>query len=314
MRNCTATSFSGATRDTASSRFHRLGPQAGSAVYSMASAGPSELECAGSRSAACRLPSGICPVLAAALLCVLMASGAKAQDNYEIQVYGSDTVEPHKTMVELHSNFTFEGSKTTEDGMLPTEHALHETVEITHGFNDWFETGWYFFTSARDGQGWDWVGDHIRPRVRVPPSWNWPVGVSLSFEFGYTRPIYSPDTWTLEIRPIVDKKQGRWYWSFNPTFDRSFHGPSVSQGLVFSPNAKFSYDLTPKIAAGLEYYGSMGPVTSFDPLRDQQQQFFPTIDLNLSPKWEFNFGVGWGATRSTDHLIAKMILGYRFDF
>jgi hypothetical protein len=35
-------------------------------------------------------------------------------------------------------------------------------------------------------------------------------------------------------------------------------------------------------------------------------------NLNLSPKWEVNFGLG--VTRSTDHRIAKMILGHRFDF
>jgi hypothetical protein len=34
----------------------------------------------------------------------------------------------------------------------------------------------------------------------------------------------------------------------------------------------------------------------------------------LSPKWEINFGLGIGLTRSTDHLITKMILGYRFDY
>jgi hypothetical protein len=33
-------------------------------------------------------------------------------------------------MVELHSNFTFEGSKTPQDGMLPTNHQLHESIEI----------------------------------------------------------------------------------------------------------------------------------------------------------------------------------------
>ena len=44
------------------------------------------------------------------------------------------------------------------------------------------------------------------------------------------------DTWTWEIRPIVDQKVGRWYWSLNPTLDRSFHGESVNQGVVFSPN------------------------------------------------------------------------------
>ena len=29
---------------------------------------------------------------------------------------------------------------------------------------------------------------------------------------------------------------------------------------------------------------------------------------------EVNFGLGVGVTRSTDHLIGKLILGYRFDF
>jgi hypothetical protein len=241
-------------------------------------------------------------------------SPALAQENYEIQVYPYDTVEPGHTMVELHSNFAIDGSKTVQDGVLPTNHALHETIEITHGFTDWFEVGFYIFTSSRSGQGVQWVGDHIRPRVRIPKKWNWPVGVSLSQEIGYQRRKFSPDTWTWEIRPIVDKQIGRWYLSLNPTVDRSFHGESVHQGVVFSPNFKVSYDFTKKISGGLEYYGSVGPVTGFDPISQQQHQIFPAIDLNISPKWEINFGLGVGVTRSTDHLIAKMILGYRFDF
>ena len=40
----------------------------------------------------------------------------RAQDNYEIQVYAYDQVEPHHTMVELHSNFTIDGSKTIQNG------------------------------------------------------------------------------------------------------------------------------------------------------------------------------------------------------
>jgi hypothetical protein len=242
------------------------------------------------------------------------AAGAQAQDNYEIQVYPYETVDPGHTMVELHSNFTFEGSKTVQDGMAPTNHQLHETIEITHGFTNWFEVGFYIFTSVKNGDGWDWVGDHIRPRVRVPPSWRWPVGVSISQEIGYQRAKFSVDTWTYELRPIIDKQIGKWYFSFNPTFDKSIHGLNANQGFVFSPNVKISYDFTKKVTGGIEYYGSLGPVTGFDPLAQQQQQIFPAIDLNLSPKWEINLGVGVGVTRSTDHLIAKTILGYRFDF
>ena len=136
----------------------------------------------------------------------------------------------------------------------------------------------------------------------------------MSQEIGYQRRQYSPDTWTYELRPIIDKQVGRWYFDFNPTFDKSIHGLNANQGFVFSPNVKISYDFTKKVTGGIEYYGSLGPVTGFDPIAEQQQQIFPAIDLNVSPKWEINFGVGVGVTRSTDHLIAKMILGYRFDF
>jgi hypothetical protein len=254
------------------------------------------------------------PCLLVLIAAAILTVPARAQDNYEIQVYGADTVEPKHTMFELHSNFTIEGTKFPTDGTRPTNHAWHETLEITHGFNDWFETGFYLFTSLRNGDGWDFVGTHIRPRIRVPEKWKWPVGLSISNEIGWQRRQFSVDTWTWEIRPIIDKQIGPWYLSFNPTMDKSFHGDNASRGLVFSPNFKFSYDVTKKVAVGLEYYGSVGPITGFDPLKDQQHQLFPAVDLNLAPQWEINFGLGWGFTSSTDHLIAKMILGYRFNF
>ncbi len=239
---------------------------------------------------------------------------AASQDNYEIQVYGSETIKPRRTMLEFHTNFTFSGTKNPTDGTRPTQHALHETFEITHGFTPWFETGCYIFTSARSGNGWDFVGSHIRPRLRVPDQWHWPVGVSLSNEIGWQSRQYSTDTWTWELRAIVDKQIGPWYVALNPAFDRSFHGESASAGFVFSPNFKVSYQFARKVAGGLEYYGSLGPVSGFDPLRYQQHQIFPSIDLDLAPQWEINFGLGVGLTGATDHLIAKFIIGYQFDF
>ena len=253
-----------------------------------------------------------------ALLCFVTASffalPCWAQDNYEIQVYGSDIVAPHSTMFELHSNFTFQGSKTTEAGVLPTEHELHETLEITQGFTSWFETGFYIFTAVPDGRSWQWVGDHIRPRVRAPESWHWPVGVSMSTEFGYARPIFSTSVWSLELRPIVDKQKGRLYWSFNPAFEKAFTGPEATRGWEFAPDAKISWDFTKVVAFGLEYYGGWGPVSAIDPFHRQSQQFIPAFDLNVSPKWEINFGLGVGVTAGTDHMLLKAIVGRRFDW
>jgi hypothetical protein len=254
------------------------------------------------------------------VLCFVASARLNAQDNYEIQVYGSETVAPKTTMVELHSNFTVDGFKAvpgspyTAEGLYPTNHAEHETVEITQGITSWSEVGFYIFTSYQSSYGYQWVGDHIRPRVRAPESWHLPVGLSISNEMGYQRARFLPDTWTWEIRPIIDKQAGRYYISFNPTLDRAWHGPGVKDGVVFAPNFKVGYDFTRKINAGLEYYGSSGPIFNPSPPGQQQHQFFAVTDLNVSPAWEINFGVGVGVTGSTDHLIVKGILGRRFDW
>src|ERR1043166_3310840 len=106
----------------------------------------------------CRLMPLLLPLAFACCLTSLL----NAQGNYEVQVYPYETVMPGQTMVESHTNFTIAGSKTTDDGSRPTNHQFHETIEITHGFTPWFEVGFYIFTSAQQGYGWSWVGDHIR--------------------------------------------------------------------------------------------------------------------------------------------------------
>jgi hypothetical protein len=248
------------------------------------------------------------------LLLVLAVCTAHGQGNYEIQVYGSETQPPRSTMVELHSNFTADGQRKFINGVAPTYRAEHETIEITQGVNAWSEVGFYIFTSEQSGTGVQWVGDHIRPRVRVPESWHWPVGVSLSTEVGYQRAFYSRDTWTWEIRPIIDKQAGPWYFAVNPALERTWHGPDVNLGLDFSPAVKVSYNFDKVVAGGVEYYADYGSLTDIASLHDQQQQIFPAIDLNVSPKWEINFGVGIGPTAATDHWIVKGILGRRFDW
>lgn len=236
---------------------------------------------------------------------------AFSQDNYEIQVYGSETVAKQATMFELHSNYTFDGSVAVSNKVLPTNHTFHETVEITHGFNDWFEVGFYLFNAIGSNNRTNYVGSHIRPRVRVPDTWHWPVGVSLSTEAGFQKLQYSEDDWSLEIRPIVDKSLNKIYLAFNPTVEKSLHGPNTREGFIFSPNIKTSYDVTPKWALGFEYYGSIGQLTHFSPLKQQQHQVFLAADANLSPDWELNFGYGHAFTKNADNSILKLIVGYR---
>jgi hypothetical protein len=246
------------------------------------------------------------------MLCFFV-SDLSAQDNYEIQVYGSDLVAPKNTMVELHSNFTFDGSKEEVNGVLPTNHVFHETVEITHGFDKWFEIGFYFFNSIGSNGRTSYVGSHIRPRISIPKSYHLPVGLSLSTEFGFQSSKFSEDTWSIEVRPIIDKQWSRLYLSFNPTFDKALKGPGTAEGFGFSPNFKASFAVTKKIIPGIEYYGVVGPLNNIYKWDDQQQQLFLALDLDVSPKWEFNTGYGFGFTPSTDGDIFKVIVGRRFQ-
>lgn len=226
---------------------------------------------------------------------LVIVSGARplrAQENYEIQVYGSELVDRGRTMVEIHSNYTGSGRQTVVDGLVPTNHAWHETLEITHGFTSWLEVGFYTFTSENVGRGWSWVGNHVRPRVTVPKSWRWPVGVSISQEIGYQRRLFSPDTWTWEIRPIIDRQWGRFYWSLNPTLEVALKGDGAGQGVEFAPNVALSYDITPTVTGAVEYYGGLGPVTHFAPAAQQEHQIFGAFDLNLSPIGRSTSG--WG--------------------
>ena len=97
----------------------------------------------------------------------------------------------------------------TIDGVLPTNHAEHETLEITHGFNEWFECGFYQFTSIQAGRRLD-VGGHAHPApVRRAGEVSSAGGPEHLNEIGYQRPNFSADTWTWEIRPIIDKKIGK---------------------------------------------------------------------------------------------------------
>jgi len=243
---------------------------------------------------------------------LIISGSAFAQDNYEIQVYESALVPKGITMVELHSNYTLNGFKDTIQGVLPTHHALHETVEITHGFSSWLEVGFYQFLTRNEGMAPAYVGNHIRPRLAVPESFKLPVGLSLSAEFGYQDKRYSADTWTLEIRPIIDKTIGRIYIGFNPVFDYSFSGVNQQKAPQFAPNIRLSVKIVHWLKAGLEYYNTMGPVNHFDELSHQPHQLALAFDLDISPLWEINIGYVKGLTPYVESDIIKLIIGRKF--
>jgi len=249
-----------------------------------------------------------------ALFLTLVFFRASAQDNYEIQVYGAQIQSKNSTIFELHSNYTFNGQTQPDKGVYPSNHSLHETLEITHGITDNFELGIYLFTNYSEGHGYQIVGTHIRPRIMAPAKWNLPVGLSLSAEIGYQKPAYASDSWNIELRPIIDKQWDKFYVSFNPTFGIALKSQYDNSVPVFEPNIKVGYGFFKKLSMGIEYYGSMGALNSFDKLPQQNHALFAAVDMTGNPLWEFNAGAGFGLTPATDGFVFKIIVGRRINW
>ncbi|HEX3927168.1 MAG TPA: hypothetical protein VHW65_04165 [Gemmatimonadales bacterium] len=193
-------------------------------------------------------------------------------------------------------------------------HAIHETLEASTGLTSWAELGAYVFASKMPDGGLQVVGGSARLRVRAPLEWKLPVDAGLSVEVEHEGASYSPNTLTLEIRPIFDRSAGRWYVSLNPTIERTLRGAGVTAGLGFSPSGKLSCDLNRVVSAGVEYYGAFGQLGSFAPPLERLQQFFGVVDLHTGAAWEINGGLGVGTTPASSHLVAKVILGRRLTF
>ena len=70
------------------------------------------------------------------ILTTLAGAGrADAQDNYEIQVYGAETVPPKNLMVELHSNFTVSGTRASSGSHTRQTEPIQPTMPCTRRSN-----------------------------------------------------------------------------------------------------------------------------------------------------------------------------------
>ncbi len=235
-------------------------------------------------------------------------ASASAQADNEIQVYASPTIQHKWTIFELHSNYTPKGSKYLTDPK--SAHWINETLEITHGAGKNFELGFYTFTGFAPGGGFQYLGNQIRPRVTVPEQWKWSVGASLSVEFGFFRPTDTSDFfWQGEIRPIIDKTIGNWYFAFNPNMDFVVSGDN--KGIGISPQFKTVYTIQQKLGIGIEYYGGLGNFNNILPAKMQEHIIGPMIDLYVDPRWEVNAGMLFGLTKNSNQRIVKLLLGRR---
>jgi hypothetical protein len=247
-----------------------------------------------------------------AALLLLHPTVVRAQDSFEIQVYEYVTVPRGKWELETHLNYTARGTRQFEGTVAPTQHQTHLTFELTRGVTDWFELAGYLVLARRADESPEFAGWRLRPRIRLPERWKLPVLLSLSLEVGFPRDTYEAADATLEVRPVIERKFGRFAIDLNPVLGRSLKGPGSEEGWEFEPGARVAAAVHPKVDLSLEYYGAFGPVRDFLPAREQVHQFFGGGDLELRENVVLNLGLGLGVTSAGNRTVLKARLGWLF--
>jgi|SRR5208283_3282096 len=238
----------------------------------------------------------------------LVPARALAQDNFEIQVYDSETAGPWHVGLETHLIYLASGTTVTSpDGQAPTEHQFHLTFEPHLGIGTWVELGMYLQFAVLPQAGFEYAGVKLRCKLRLDQKLAGTIGLAINFEISDVPRQFEPNVWGSEIRPIIDGRWGFFYAAVNPIVDIDLNG--INAGLPqFEPAAKVAFTVVGSLALGLEYYGAYGPITKTLPISESTNRLFAALDF-ASDYFDLNFGVGYGFT-GPEKLIVKAILGF----
>jgi hypothetical protein len=187
------------------------------------------------------------------------------------------------------------------------------TFELTRGITNLYEAAAYLLTAHRPGAGSEFAGWRFRNRVRAPKSWGLPVDLSVSAEFAFPQRQFEENSVTLEIRPIIEKKFGRFQFDINPILERALRGPGTKDGWILGPCMRLGYTLNKWLDPSMEYYSELGPLTDLLPPDKQAHQIYPGGDLKLGANTVVTFGVGFGVTNVRNRLIYKIRIGHLFS-
>lgn len=249
-------------------------------------------------------------LVALTLVVVLYAArSALAIDYYEIQIYTTETVPPDHLELELHSN-----SVTTATGHLAHAnmplYQVHETLEATYGVTPHIEVGQYLATGKLQNGDYEYAGSRSKIHFGVPFTDDWPIKLGGNIELDYMRYQAEENPLTLELRPIVETEFKGYSIVANLAFEKPFEGPD--HDMQFDPSGEVTYQLLNWLAPAVEYYGDMSQITHFPAVAKQQHFIVPAVNLDLAPRLELNFGVGFGLTHASNGTFLKSIIGWEF--
>jgi hypothetical protein len=245
---------------------------------------------------------------------ILTAAEARAQvDPWEFEVYPYATTP--KGMAEFETDNAVitaghtQGGEGTARGTIASQNLWYNACEFTYGLTDRMEAALYLNLAQPKSGGLRWAGGNLRLRGRIFDQDTLPINLGWYAELEWHKtPQFDDAVRELEVRPIIEKDFGPIAVLLNPKFEKVLAGAGHHQGIEFGYAAAIQYRWRRRLSPSLEFYGGTGLIDQPDPVRDQQHYIFPAIWGQLPGGLEYNFGVGYGLTRSSDRVIVKFNL------
>ncbi|MBI5531096.1 MAG: hypothetical protein HY898_00170 [Deltaproteobacteria bacterium] len=264
-----------------------------------------------------------CILPASALLSIcLLASPSFAVDRFEIQVYEADVNRPGQLALELHTNYTLQGTRTPSyEGEIAPNHVGRMTLEPALGLTEWLELGAYLQTLVAPDEGARWAGWKGRLKFVIPTRLTAPWFLGINMELGRVPRAVEEQGWANEFRPILGFNNGHWLFDINPIFGYALTGADKFKK-DFEPAGKIAWNTQKGFSVGVEYYAGLGLLRNgFDPWSKQEHLLFGVFDLahpagasdDEEGEWELNVGLGRALTQADGpKWLVKTIVGRAF--
>jgi hypothetical protein len=245
---------------------------------------------------------------------ILTAADCRAQvDPWEFEVYPYVTTP--KGMAEFETDNAVitaghtQGGLGTARGTIASQGMWYNAYEFNYGLTDRLEAALYLNLAKPTSGGLRWAGNNVRLRGRILDQDALPVNLGWYAELEWHKaPQFDDAVRELEVRPIIEKDFGPIAVMLNPKFEKVLAGAGHNQGIEFGYAAAIRYRWKRRFSPSLEFYGGTGLINQPDPIRDQQHYIVPAVWGQLPGGIEYNFGVGYGLTRGSDRVIAKLNL------
>ncbi len=236
---------------------------------------------------------------------------ASAQvDPWEFEVYPYQTMGRGVLEIETDNAVVANGHREAGSGLsggtFPSYGMWFNQYEFTYGLTDRIEAAGYLNLAKPNAYGLTYAGSKFRFRGRLFDEEVLPVDLGWYLEIEYRKnPQFNDATLEFEMRIPMQKDIGPFSVLFNPIFEKPVTGPEKHLGFEFGYSAGVYYRWMRALSPGVEFYGGVGNINNPEPTTEQQHYIFPVIKGELPHGLEYNFGVGVGLTRGSDHVVVK---------